>query len=107
MKLVAGARIEKNHPVALGADGKAYPACDLHVDVVEVAHHRAQVRSLFLAWTPVEEALPDEGAYVFVYDDTTEWAYIAALDGEGEWGSTDGEPLLGVTHWMPMPEVPE
>ena len=62
-------------------------------------------------WIPVSEELPDEGVEVVaLYQDGPEVsASTGVLDPDGRWilsagsGYDDDE----VTHWFPLPEVPE
>lgn len=67
-------------------------------------------------WTSVEDALPEAGTEVLVWVEGHRgpaWrnnhhlvAYLGALGGEWWEERHDNQPLIGVTHWAPLPEPP-
>lgn len=63
-------------------------------------------------WLPIETA-PRDGALMLVYASRggaeIRWRYhLASWDYvESAWcDEEDGEPIYGVTHWMPLPPAP-
>ena len=63
-------------------------------------------------WIPVSERLPEDGETVFViiydgferFENGNEVARLTYL-GNGNWWSWESERYV-VTHWMPLPELP-
>ena len=61
-------------------------------------------------WQPIETA-PKNGTTILVYGSwypDGEWkdlAFATWLAGEEMW-TFDGDLMLGMTHWMPLPEPP-
>lgn len=51
-------------------------------------------------WIPVEELVPDLDDDVLVYDSAENRMFVA--HHAGDWYTTHGDILLGVTHWMPI-----
>ena len=61
-------------------------------------------------WIPVSERLPEdtERMLTIVYDAFEDTTAISILQhyGDGDWFSWDSRRYV-VTHWMPLPELPE
>lgn len=59
-------------------------------------------------WISMEERLPEEKHAVLVWQPQYRNHYVVALS-DGEWYVFGGYGMkvFGVTHWMPLPEVPE
>lgn len=60
-------------------------------------------------WIPVEERLPEVGYRMFVYDALYQDYYMAYVSPDGAtWTDLcDGLCLHRVTHWLPIPVLPE
>jgi hypothetical protein len=71
-------------------------------DIVKMSSDFAELREK-TRWIPVTEKLPDDDIECLVCDDCG--IYMAIMD-EGDWWM-DGHKLDGITHWMPLPEMPE
>jgi hypothetical protein len=63
-------------------------------------------------WIPVTERLPEASETILVYSDGyVEPGILHDMNGKQEfWNILDGyasEEILGVTHWMPLPQAPK
>jgi hypothetical protein len=58
-----------------------------------------------LKWISVEERLPRSGDTVLVYYRRGDYRGADIMRYIGRWLTVD--PLVEVTHWMPLPEPPE
>ena len=59
-------------------------------------------------WISVEDALPGNDASYLVFVSDANRVEIATYFGDGEWLTFDLENLTRfVSHWMPLPQVPE
>lgn len=57
-------------------------------------------------WIPATERLPELFNRVIVYD--KRWGVLSAMKGEDDsWGGRNDIVIEKVTHWMPLPELPE
>lgn len=64
-----------------------------------------------MEWISVKDRLPEDGHLYLVYDDINERigirefnrTYFMSIDSDGE----DGLYTGSITHWMPLPELPE
>ena len=62
-------------------------------------------------WIPVTERLPNIAELVLAYSDggviDTAWRTSFSIP-TGAWDTDSGQlNLMGITHWMPLPEPPE
>lgn len=63
-------------------------------------------------WTSVKDGLPEEkvsvlAAYIGCNDKKVYADGCARLDDGRKWTLDDGEVLVEITHWMPLPEPPQ
>ena len=63
-------------------------------------------------WIPVSERLPMEGVDVLCFStECVKPLCVYAYIGNGKWEEPDNNwnygDLLGITHWMPLPEAPK
>ena len=64
-------------------------------------------------WINTADAVPGDDSYVLVADRfeheyiVTEGSFGIRPNSAYMWHALDGEPLLNVTHWMPLPEPPQ
>lgn len=59
-------------------------------------------------WISVEERLPEEDGFYLVASENYDEVLAANYsDSSIDWLRDDGLAVRGVTHWMPLPEVPE
>ncbi len=59
-------------------------------------------------WQPIETA-PRDGTEILTYRSVGLMAVATWLDpwdAGSDWTVTDGAQLIGVTHWMPLPDPP-
>lgn len=58
-------------------------------------------------WISVKDGLPEETRYVLAWKAETEAFAFAMYFAEiGVW-TDPGENVIGVSHWMPLPEPPK
>lgn len=58
-------------------------------------------------WIPVTERLPEyPGRFMCVYEDE-EYGEVGHCIDWGRYDPDDGWYVSGVTHWMPIPDLPE
>lgn len=63
-------------------------------------------------WIPVSERLPEEGENVFVayiarYEENLYGDIAFREDDKWIWLADGTEPIVEITHWMPLPELPK
>jgi hypothetical protein len=59
-------------------------------------------------WISVEERLPDLPLYVLILDEREEVRMARLVSYKNEWKDCEDNMFcLGVTHWMPLPALPE
>ena len=58
-------------------------------------------------WISAEERLPVEGNYVLVYTTLYGGYCDLAFYESGSWWEYTDEPMVGVTHWEPLPSPPK
>lgn len=59
-------------------------------------------------WNSVKEKLPENDDNYLVFTSDRNWEEIATYYGDGEWLTLDLTNLTPlVTHWMPLPSMPE
>jgi hypothetical protein len=58
-----------------------------------------------MIWTSVNDKLPENEGWVLGYDDNG-WMWIVMFY-ENAWEDMLDRQMKGITHWMPLPEVPE
>lgn len=83
------------------ADGlyDAYKIIEEEVDAVDVEPRKR--------WIPVTERLPEyPGRFMCVYEDE-EYGEVGYCIDWGRYDPDDGWYVSGVTHWMPIPDLPE
>lgn len=56
-------------------------------------------------WHPIESA-PKDGSWILGSDDSEGVCIVQYLDGDW-YQERDDTPLLELTHWMPLPELPK
>lgn len=62
-----------------------------------------------MEWIKVEDRLPQKGVVVIIYkpfDDVLGLRTIASLEEDNRWFRGMSQ-IIGVTHWMPLPEPPK
>lgn len=57
-------------------------------------------------WIPVEDALPEEGVSVICYMRIGE-IVVMEYGGDGWYCGVTRYNPIAITHWMPIPEIPE
>ena len=59
-------------------------------------------------WVSVEDRLPESNTIVLGWG-SHHWPWVVEMESEpNEWyDSSDGNGVVGVTHWKPLPEPPE
>lgn len=76
--------------------------CDAAHRIVHIAGYHKQS-----GWISVDERLPEEYDTILCFDGSYVQASVF-LDGEFiEDDKYEGDPICGVTHWMPLPEAPK
>ena len=58
-------------------------------------------------WIPVSERLPEVGQNVLVYDTIEGVALSHRWQGKEKWYWSSSQLLYDVTHWMPLPPIPD
>ena len=59
-------------------------------------------------WISVKDRLPEDDRNVLVYDDHDIQFWVAWHDeSNNKWYTQEGDRVYGVTHWMPLPKLPE
>ena len=59
-------------------------------------------------WIPVTERLPPFGKKVLACSWMSVAYYVAFVSPAGQWYLSFGNsPILGITHWMSLPELPQ
>ena len=83
---------------------------DIYIKAMTDEHNRAATLAWKYRWIPVTERLPEEEGEVLCINDyhyyLVGWLYYSE-NSEDYICESDGEVLLGVTHWMPCPKPPE
>jgi len=60
-----------------------------------------------MEWISVEDRLPEPPVRVFTWG-AFDIPWPCYFTSESKWrDATDGEWLVGITHWMPLPEPPK
>lgn len=57
-------------------------------------------------WQPIETA-PKDNSYVFVYNNESDWMYIAQRNRKGIYEVDNSLLCVIPTHWMPLPKRPK
>lgn len=99
-----------------GGNGSHWDGCvDVHWDC-RIAHlnaELAQLRAQIPQWIPVTERLPEKHRNILILEEGNLEATIGFLDHRGIFVIVDSDMNdtvfidVTVTHWMPLPEVPE
>lgn len=59
-------------------------------------------------WISVKDKLPEDDRNVLVYDDHDIQFWVAWHDEcHNNWYTQEGDRVYGVTHWMPLPQLPK
>lgn len=58
------------------------------------------------AWQPIESA-PKDGSEILTFRQAKLMAVAIWFPDLRRWCVSDGGDIVGVTHWMPLPEPPE
>lgn len=77
------------------------------VDCTTLIDERRQWCIGGFAWVPCAERAPNPNVEVLVHDEHHQ-CVLATIDSSGQWHDTIGGMwLTEVTHWMPLPPLPE
>ena len=93
---------------AMDQDGKPVKASDLPENEVLQKAGGKQIRQLFNGWIRTKEKLPTmAGNYLVVIEGATQPTEL--MYGNGKWVEEAAEDVVHyrVSHWMPMPPMPE
>jgi hypothetical protein len=59
-------------------------------------------------WISAKDRLPEDDRNVLVYDDHDIQFWVAWHDEcHNNWYTQEGDRVYGVTHWMPLPQLPK
>jgi len=57
-------------------------------------------------WISCDDRLPPTGSTYLTWGGHS-IPVALYLDGDGWWEESDGDNIVGVTHWMPLPKSPK
>ena len=61
-----------------------------------------------MTWIPVTDRLPPFGNNVLACSWMSVSYFVAYVSPGGQWHLAFGDgPILNITHWMPLPELPQ
>ena len=107
-KIKKALRIAVN--VGCGFEGDAEDAVSL-LGLIEANEARIAELEAAQRWIPVSERLPEIGVRVLFYNNFIKNIHKGWYSGD-EWVSEigvfyNGDKLKRITHWMPLPKLPE
>lgn len=96
--------------IITGVKGEQYPCKpDIFEQTYEPEDLKGSKSTRLNGWISVKDRLPEDDNFVFVYNSKDKEIIIANYKGDNAWDSYayGWLPDDAVTHWQPLPELPE